>query len=225
MRILFFCDLNSIHSKSLIKRLLSSNDNYSFLIISSTYYDTFDFEGIKVINLVNFTYSSSIQKYKFSAIYSIITKINFIKKISLSFFYFMQARKMKSEVLTNDYINKYDPDIIHVFRTIPEGIILSDINYNKKIILNTWGNDFILWAKSNFLLKRQTKKLIAKIDTLITDTKRDKNIAINWGINPNANQLILPANGGISFNDKNLTKNESYKEEFKIMISRGYDGI
>ncbi len=96
-----------------------------------------------------------------------------------------------------DYIHRIEPDLIHAMRIPYEGMLAARADPKVPLLLTIWGNDFTLHAPSTPLMARATRKTLTHIDGLLTDCRRDQELACEWGFPQDRPSIVLPASGGI----------------------------
>lgn len=121
----------------------------------------------------------------------------------------------------NEIVNKYSIDIIHSFEmqncTYP---FLNFIQKKKTFwIYSCWGSDLFYYQN----LPKHNKKIrnvLKNIDYLITDNKRDQNLARNLGFK-GRNLAIIPGGGGLC-TEKYVNLIKPFKDRNTIIV-KGYN--
>ncbi len=94
-------------------------------------------------------------------------------------------------------VNEINPDLVHALRIPFEGMLATATPYKFPLIISTWGNDLTLHAYGSGLMKTWTHKTLRRANALISDTQRDLQLALEWGLKAQAPKLEAPGNGGI----------------------------
>ena len=219
--ILFVCDFNSVHSRSLITAIKDNND-FNLTILSSS--SAKEMDGVNLIILNN---DNQISKKKVEIIANLIQTIS--PKLYRYIISFVLARQTKRLIEKAEKITfKEKFDMIHALRTQPEGIIANALvkKLKAKFYLTIWGQDFVLWAKHNSWLKQQTLKTIESTFYVFPDNLRDNRIIKeDYGFK-HQKTLVLPATGGLDLdylNNLELTELPDIKGELNFLSVRGYD--
>jgi glycosyltransferase involved in cell wall biosynthesis len=115
------------------------------------------------------------------------------------------------------------PDIIHCFEMQLSGLPIfkvMDKNPDVKLIYSSWGSDLYFYKELG-LTKNQVNEFLIRVNYLITDCKRDYNIATENGFK-NIFLGVLPGNGGISINKTHI-QNINHRN---VILIKGYeDGV
>jgi glycosyltransferase involved in cell wall biosynthesis len=109
--------------------------------------------------------------------------------------------------ILRDMIEHIRPELIHAMRIPYEGMVASiamrrissrDGNVRKTpFLISVWGNDFTLHAKSTPAMSSYTRQTIQNCDGLLTDCRRDRYLAVEWGFDATKPNIVLPGAGGI----------------------------
>lgn len=113
------------------------------------------------------------------------------------------------------------PDIVHSFEMIVSGLpILKAMDKNRDIkwVYSSWGSDMYYFNELG-VKKEEVQDFFSRVDYLITDCKRDYNIAIKNGFYTNY-LGVFPGNGGIQYNDQAMKDTLS---ERNIILIKGYN--
>ena len=143
-------------------------------------------------------------KNNFPKLYQVIQKFN-ERKVPNVFEKLMQEVK---------------PDIVHCFEMKLSGLpILSVMESNKYIpfIYSSWGSDMFHYKEMG-VSDSKVKQFFNRVDHLITDCKRDYNIAIQSGFKSNFIG-VYPGNGGLEI-DESLIKASDNRN---VILIKGYD--
>ena len=145
------------------------------------------------------------------------------KKLPLVFNFIEKINNRDVEKVFSKILNKIQPDIVHCFEMKLTGLpIVSVMNKYKniKFIYSSWGSD-MYYYKNYDVSQNHVELFLARVDFLITDCKRDYNIAIQKGYK-NKYLGVFPGNGGIYIDTKFIQPltNRNY-----ILIKGYNDGI
>ncbi|GAB4528738.1 MAG: hypothetical protein Fur0018_15000 [Anaerolineales bacterium] len=91
------------------------------------------------------------------------------------------------------------PDLVHAMRIPYEGMTaaLGTEGLDVPLLVSVWGNDFTLHAGSTPLMRRLTRRTLARTDALHADCRRDVRLAHAWGFPAARPTLVVPGAGGI----------------------------
>ncbi|MFD1294262.1 glycosyltransferase family 4 protein [Lutibacter holmesii] len=150
----------------------------------------------------DFPFRSTI-KSKFPKLYKIIQKSN----------------ENNIEKAFKNALNSIKPDIVHCFEMQLSGLPILPIMEQNTIplIYSSWGSD-VYYFKQLGVSKHQLDRFYKRVNYLITDCKRDYNLATKNGFK---NQFlgVFPGNGGLTID---TTKIKLVTERNTILI-KGYD--
>lgn len=96
---------------------------------------------------------------------------------------------------------KIKPDVVHALRIPFEGMLAAVLPLGIPLLLSTWGNDLTLHAHGSWLMKRLTRKALGRADGLFSDTRRDVQLAKEWGLRVDCPTITIPGNGGLDLNE------------------------
>lgn len=134
--------------------------------------------------------------------------------------YIQKFNERKVADVFNKLIQNEKPDVVHCFEMKLSGLpILSVMENNKHIpfIYSSWGSD-MFYYKEMGVSDSKVKQFFNRVNHLITDCKRDYNIAIQSGYK--SNYLgVFPGNGGLEI-DESLIKPIDKRN---IILIKGYD--
>ncbi len=106
------------------------------------------------------------------------------------------------------------PDLVHALRIPFEGMLSVATPDGIPLVVSTWGNDITLHAHGSFLMALLTRRVLNRADGLITDTKRDIQLGVQWGFRPGKPILTVPGSGGIRLEEiETVPGAESLPEE------------
>ncbi|QSW87490.1 glycosyltransferase family 4 protein [Flavobacterium endoglycinae] len=117
-------------------------------------------------------------------------------------------------------LNEFQPDIVHCFEMKLAGLPILPIieQYpNIKLIYSSWGSDLYFYNQLG-LTKDEVQQFLTRTDYLITDCRRDYEIALQNDFK-NTFLGVFPGNGGITL-EKEFIKNVNERENILI---KGYD--
>lgn len=95
-------------------------------------------------------------------------------------------------------IENIQPDLVHAMRIPYEGILAAYSVLQFPLIISVWGNDFTLFASSNFIIRKGTRLAMRRVDGLHADTFRDIRLAGDWGFSDKKPSISLPGSGGLN---------------------------
>ena len=98
-------------------------------------------------------------------------------------------------------IAEIQPDLVHALRIPFEGMLSIAMKPGIPLVVSTWGNDITLHARGSFLMAHLTRNVLDRADGLITDTRRDIQLAYEWGFKSGKPVLSVPGAGGIRLDD------------------------
>ncbi|GAL81820.1 hypothetical protein JCM19274_379 [Algibacter lectus] len=117
-------------------------------------------------------------------------------------------------------IESIQPDIVHCFEMQLSGLPILPIMEQNSIplIYSSWGSDVYYVKQLGGVSKHQLACFYKRANYLITDCKRDYNLATKNGY---ANQFlgVFPGNGGLTIDDSKI---KSFDNRYLILI-KGYD--
>lgn len=120
-------------------------------------------------------------------------------------------------------IDNIKPDIVHCFEMKLAGLPILKVMENLpelKFVYSSWGSD-LFYFKEMKVRKTAVAQFLNRADFLITDCKRDYDIALENGFN-NKFLGVFPGNGGISLN----SMEPGQFENRDTIIIKGYeDGV
>jgi glycosyltransferase involved in cell wall biosynthesis len=102
-------------------------------------------------------------------------------------------------------LDEVQPDLVHALRVPFEGMLAAAAPADIPLIVSIWGNDLTFHARTSFLMKRQTRRTLARADGLLADASRDVRLAFQWGLRAGTPTAVLPGNGGLDLEDINRT--------------------
>jgi glycosyltransferase involved in cell wall biosynthesis len=101
----------------------------------------------------------------------------------------------------DEIVLRIKPDVVHALRIPFEGMLAAGLPQDVPLLLSTWGNDLTLHARGSFLMKRLTRKTLRRADGLFSDTRRDIQLANEWGLQPGRPAITIPGNGGLDLDE------------------------
>ena len=119
-------------------------------------------------------------------------------------------------------LNDIQPDLIHCFEMRLTGLSILNVmnNHNKiKFIYSSWGSD-MFYFREHGIQKKQVELFLERVDCLISDCKRDYNIAVQNGFK-NKFIGVYPGNGGVEFSPNNIEK----VNKRNIILVKGYESF
>ena len=126
-------------------------------------------------------------------------------------------------------VGDVDPHLIHVLRTQPEGIAalpLRRLFPKAPFLLSTWGQDFVVWARSSRRLERATREVIGNTVHAFPDNDRDARLLTEWFDFPTGASTVMPATGGLvtdSLDSVDRALPVALPGEPSLLSMRGYE--
>ncbi len=119
----------------------------------------------------------------------------------------------------NKCIEEIKPDIVHCFEMKLSGLPILGVMQQNNIpfIYSSWGSD-LFYFKEMGVTKSQVQAFFKRTDYLITDCKRDYNIALKNDFKSSF-LGVFPGNGGLNI-DNNLIRKH---EDRHLILVKGYD--
>jgi glycosyltransferase involved in cell wall biosynthesis len=223
MRILFICDLNSIHSQKWIRYFI---DRKADVYIYSTTAFAGDFLGARVFSkgsvvpptsVANNKWASSFFKLPISGIAMGVAEKMFLRrKVSALVSSTDSLRDAIEEILPS-----IRPDMIHCLRIPNEGFIGAKLSSTSPLAVSTWGNDLAYWAQMP-AFRKMTEDTLKRADFLFTDCERDVRLAHKHGFSDRKPFAVLPGAGGMMPEDLEAGKGtltsrtDFFRENFGI---------
>lgn len=133
----------------------------------------------------NFPYRQKL-KSTFPSIYQFINRWN----------------ENKLESTFNRLLENLQPDVVHCFEMQLTGFKIEPIlrlHPAIKVIYSSWGSDIFYFIQRGYRIE-QVKQFLSFVDYLITDCKRDSQLAIDYGFKKQF-LGVYPGNGGIDFDN------------------------
>jgi len=199
MRILFVCDLNSIHAQKWITYFVERKHQV-FIYSTTPFQETF--LGVRV-----FSSKTQLPFSKNSAGRWTRMMFQFIPPLLWAGFiesYFVMQKTFLIRVQTKSHrealsalLPEIHPDIIHALRIPNEGFIAAQLKTNIPVAVSTWGNDLIYWARKIFL-KNPTRMTLKRAELLLSDCHRDIRLGQENGYSSEKPFLVVPGAGGIT---------------------------
>ena len=120
-------------------------------------------------------------------------------------------------------VNEIQPDVVHCFEMKLAGLPILNVmekHSDIKFLYSSWGSDMYYFKEMN-IKKETVNQFLNRVDFLITDCKRDYNIALQNGFK-NKFLGVFPGNGGITLDTSETTQFENRS----TIIIKGYeDGV
>ena len=92
-------------------------------------------------------------------------------------------------------VNTLQPDLIHALRIPFEGMLVSQLDQAVPRVVSTWGNDLTLHADQSPAMRRLTCACLASMDGIISDTQRDLELALKWGLRSHVTHIACTGFG------------------------------
>jgi len=135
----------------------------------------------------------------------------FVQRIQFLYRTFRLAGK------TRAIVEKLQPDLIHCHRLPIEGYIGGLVGY-RPLVISTWGNDLVYFARQYFIFRWLTRKALSKTDLFFPDNTRDKYIAEIYGFSPSNPSHVTHVTGGLKLEDFPL-----YHKDISVREKLGFD--
>ena len=119
------------------------------------------------------------------------------------------------------YLQKIQPDVVHSFALQLSCLPILDVmnnNHDLKWIFSSWGSD-VFYSREIGIDDNKLQQCFRRIDYLITDCKRDYDIAVEKGFKKKY-LGVFPGNGGIDFCANNTEANIKKRN---IILIKGYN--
>lgn len=207
MRILFICDLNSIHARKWISFFIKRD--HQVTIFSTTPFQE-SFLGSRVFSRGVAPLSTAPPaKERISPLFRFIPK--FWLKVFEKLFVFKKMLQIRFETRRHRYAvspiaASIQPDVIHALRIPNEGFVSSQLELIAPRAVSTWGNDLMYWARKK-PLAGLTRRTLQRTDLLLSDCRRDVVLGREYGYAPHKPVLVIPGAGGMSNEDLRAGKN------------------
>ena len=130
----------------------------------------------------------------------------------------MLLAKPRKEFLS--IVAELRPDVVHALRVPFEGMLAAVTPAEIPLIVSIWGNDLTFHARTSFLMKRQTRRALARADGLLADANRDVRLAFQWGLKVGTPTAVLPGNGGLDLEEINRTLSLSVAHDYTLPEGR-----
>lgn len=96
------------------------------------------------------------------------------------------------------HVEAREPDLVHALRVPFEGMTAAWARLEPPLVISTWGNDFTLHARANPLMRFATGRAMQVVAGLISDCRRDLELAKKYGFKEELPSIVLPGNGGLA---------------------------
>lgn len=218
MRILFICDLNSVHSQKWIGYFIEKKHDV-FIYSTKPFQDNFlgakvYSEGLpaKQADASANDWLSKIYKFHFAWFAVPIAERIFL----LSKFLKIRTSVFRHRDAVAGILSSVNPDLIHCLRIPNEGFVGMLLQSSAPLVVSTWGNDLTYWARKT-LFRNLTESTLNKASCLFTDCERDVRLSRTYGYSKQKPFLVLPGSGGMLPYDLEIGKRslESRSDFFK----------
>lgn len=213
MKLCFIADVNSIHARRWIEYFCTPQNEVHIL---STTYCTKPVKGTIVHNLlmsgrgsvtidgIGIKENSDGQSDSLSKVGS-GSKIGRllpqrIRESELFHISSLLHKTFKARSKARAIIRKLQPDLVHCLRLPIEGYIGGLVGY-RPLVMTTFGNDMVYFAKKYKICRWLTKKAMSKVNLYFSDSLRDKYIAEAYGFSPLSLTFITPVTGGLKLKE------------------------
>ena len=198
MRILFVCDLNSVHSQKWIGYFIEKKHDV-FIYSTTPFQDNFlgakvYSEGLpaKQADASANDWLSKIHKFHFAWFAVPIAEKIFL----LSKFLKIRTSVFRHKDAASSILSSVNPDLIHCLRIPNEGFIGMMLQSSAPLVVSTWGNDLTYWAQIP-AFRKMTENTLKRADFLFTDCERDVRLAHKYGFSGRKPFVVLPGAGGM----------------------------
>ncbi len=116
------------------------------------------------------------------------------------------------------HVLKINPDLVHCFEMKLSGLPILNVMEKNNIpfIYSSWGSDMYYFKNMNIDVS-QVKTFLKRTNYLITDCKRDYQLALKYGFN-NSFLGVFPGNGGLELDASFISDDE----QRNIILCKGY---
>ncbi len=222
MRILYVCDLNSVHSQKWIKFFIDRDHDVSIYSTSphpgsfhgaKVYGDTLDRRHAETAGSANVARSAVLSMPLLAG--QIERGFRIYRPLRVLLDTKRHVRRLNQVVAT------VNPDLIHCLRIPNEGFIGASLDSKAALVISIWGNDLTYWANLPFF-RTPTEKALNRCDLLFSDCEKDIRLGHSYGYETGKPFLVVPGAGGMLPADleegrHSLTARTDYfKEKLKI---------
>jgi len=223
LRLLFICDLNSIHSKKWVGHF--ARGAHDVRIYSTTPF-TGEFEGRIVksaparAQLPHPAHSNYIPKLLKSGVAwpaVVLAEKAFLLKKFLT----IRRDAFHQVKYASKCAREFKPDLVHCLRIPNEGFIGMLLGNESPLVISTWGNDLMYWARK-ILFTELTRQTLMRADLLFVDCKRDGELARRYGYGKEKRYMVMPGAGGLSEKEIEIgrsalgSRSDALKDEYSI---------
>lgn len=122
-----------------------------------------------------------------------------------------------------DLVLRLRPDLVHALRIPFEGMLASHTPPGIPVVVSTWGNDLTFHAESSGAMGDATRRALLRAEGLLSDTRRDLQLAHSWSFNPNKPSLMVVGNGGIDLSEiEQATRGVGLAVPWQVINPRGF---
>lgn len=197
MKILFVCDMNSVHSQKWVEYFIQNG--HAVHIYSTTPFRP-EFVGAPVYAKRPAPLSASGKDNPSPA------RLGFrlapaTAKLAERIFVLWKTMKLRFQTYghakaISGIVSTVKPDVIHCLRIPNEGFAGASLKSGIPFAVSTWGNDLTYWAKK-IILKTLTRRTLQKAQLLFSDCRRDVMLSKMNGYDEGKDYLVLPGSGGM----------------------------
>lgn len=208
MRILFICDLNSVHSQKWIRHF--AGGKHEVHIYSTTPFRG-DFLGAKVFsNTPEGGQPADSSKGPLSALLRMRVATVAVPIAEKAF-----LRKKISDIKSSTFTHRdaveailpsVKPDVIHCLRIPNEGFTGTMLRTDVPLAVSTWGNDLTYWGQMTEF-RQWTEDTLKRANFLFSDCERDVRLARDFGFARSKPSLVIPGSGGMMTEDLEAGRN------------------
>ncbi|MBI5635265.1 MAG: glycosyltransferase [Nitrospirae bacterium] len=199
MRICYIADARSQHTRRFLLNLTAIDPEHDLIVASTRYYPEPFIGSVPVKNLTSYPGITSSSHHSYASllghIYRSVTNTQVLDVLS-GLAYYVDYLRLVSRV--RSFVQEFEPDILHGMRLQLEGA-LADATKHSPLVLSVWGNDLVLYAQRNVVLRQIIKRALMHTNLLITDNRRDSYLALQFGLDSGVTRHVMPAQGGVDF--------------------------
>jgi glycosyltransferase involved in cell wall biosynthesis len=198
LRLLYVCDFSSVHARTLVEYFAGRPELYDVHVASTGVAEPM--EHVRLLQLADAAPGRALRS-------GLAGRVAYRVSLALPAVY---ARLRGRELLRQGRVQgaklaalagNISPDLIHVLRTQPEGLVavpLRQLYPDVPFLLSTWGQDFVVWARTGRAMGRATAQVVAQTDHAFPDNARDARLLMEeYGLSADACS-VMPATGGLA---------------------------
>ncbi len=196
MKLLFVCDITSIHAGKWVRFFIQRGHEAT---VYSTTFAPASFEGCAV-------HHDQPQPRErgtdFPRLASLAARFPSVERSLEEFHIARSKRRWLAEVQrlaprVRELVRTIKPDAIHALRIPIEGFLAAEAAGDTPLAVSVWGNDLVYFAAEDERFRRRTANTLRRCGMLFSDCERDIRLARRYGLPANARTLVVPGAGGI----------------------------